>query len=114
MSSSRAIAVAPAVRPHTRMTSSTRRTARRYLTARAPWEYSATVTELLDELMEWLRIPSISTGGGDPAEIERAAEWAAERVGAAGGEVELVRIGAGNPIVVGELHASSGPGPWTS
>ena len=69
------------------------------------------MTELLDELMEWLRIPSISTGGGDPAEIERAAEWAAERVGAAGGEVELVRIGAGNPIVVGELRAAAEGAP---
>src|SRR3954454_13452099 len=61
---------------------------------------------LLDELFDWLRIPSISTGGGDPAELQRAAEWAAAKVRAAGGEVELVRIDGGNPIVIGELRAS--------
>jgi acetylornithine deacetylase/succinyl-diaminopimelate desuccinylase-like protein len=60
---------------------------------------------LLDDLIEWMRIPSISTGGGDPAEIERAAAWVVERVLAAGGECELVRIGEGNPLVVGELRA---------
>ena len=31
---------------------------------------------LLDELCAWLRIPSISSGGGDPADLERAAGWA--------------------------------------
>jgi acetylornithine deacetylase/succinyl-diaminopimelate desuccinylase-like protein len=62
---------------------------------------------LRDELFEWLRIPSISTGGGDPAEIERAAEWAATKVRAAGGEAELVTVReGGNPLVVGELRAS--------
>ena len=35
---------------------------------------------LLDELHDWLRIPSISTGGGDPADLHRAAEWVRERV----------------------------------
>src|SRR4051812_24513290 len=33
---------------------------------------------LLDDLVDWLRIPSISTGGGDPADIARAAEWVCE------------------------------------
>ena len=33
---------------------------------------------LLDDLLDWLRIPSISTGGGDPADLQRAAEWAAD------------------------------------
>lgn len=88
--------------------------------------------ELLHELIDWLRIPSISTGGGDPAELVRAAEWAAERVRAAGGSVELVHVGAGNPLVIGDLRAAregaptvliyghydvQGPGPeaaWSS
>jgi acetylornithine deacetylase/succinyl-diaminopimelate desuccinylase-like protein len=62
---------------------------------------------LLDELFEWLRIPSISTGGGDPAEIARAAEWAAAKVRAAGGEAELLTVrDGGNPLVIGELRAS--------
>ena len=30
---------------------------------------------LLDDLLDWLRIPSISTGGGEPADLERAADW---------------------------------------
>src|SRR3954454_2261597 len=63
---------------------------------------------LLDELFDWLRIPSISTGGGEPADLQRAAEWAAAKVRAAGGEAELVRIGDGNPLVIGELAASTG------
>ena len=46
---------------------------------------------LLDELCAWLRIPSISSGGGDPADLERAADWACERVLAAGGTAEVVR-----------------------
>ncbi len=66
---------------------------------------------ILDELVEWLRIPSISTGGGDPRDLERAAEWAASRVRAAGGAADLVRIGAGNPLVVGELRAAAPEAP---
>jgi acetylornithine deacetylase/succinyl-diaminopimelate desuccinylase-like protein len=62
---------------------------------------------LLDELFDWLRIPSISTGGGDPADLQRAAEWAAAKVRAAGGEAELVTaVDGGNPLVIGELRAS--------
>src|SRR5512132_3689492 len=60
---------------------------------------------LLDDLLEWLRIPSISTGGGDPAELERAAAWVVQRVGAAGGEARVVATG-GNPLAVGELCAA--------
>jgi acetylornithine deacetylase/succinyl-diaminopimelate desuccinylase-like protein len=66
---------------------------------------------LLDDLLQWLRIPSISTGGGDPADLERAATWAAERVRQAGGTAELVRVGEGNPIVVGELRAAREDAP---
>lgn len=60
---------------------------------------------LLEDLTDWLTIPSISTGGGDPAAIDRAAEWVVERLHAAGGSGELVRIGKGNPLAVGELAA---------
>jgi acetylornithine deacetylase/succinyl-diaminopimelate desuccinylase-like protein len=91
------------------------------------------MSDLLDQLVEWLRIPSISTGGGDPADLRRAAEWAAAHVERAGGSAELVQIGDGHPLVVGDLRASSGgdaptiliyghydvqsvgdPGAWTS
>ena len=66
---------------------------------------------LLDELRDWLRIPSISSGGGDPADLRRAAEWACERIVAAGGSGEVLD-GFGNPLCVGELR-SSRPGAPT-
>ena len=61
---------------------------------------------LLAELIEWLKIPSISTGEGDPADLVRGAEWAAAKVRDAGGSADLVTIGGGNPLVIGDL-----PGP---
>ena len=68
-------------------------------------------TSLLDELTDWLRIPSISTGGGDPADIARAADWVCERVTAAGGTAEANTSFGGNPLAVGELKASNGNAP---
>lgn len=59
---------------------------------------------LLDELLDWLRIPSISTGGGSDADIRRAADWVLERVEAAGGDATLI-TGEGNPIAYGDLRA---------
>jgi acetylornithine deacetylase/succinyl-diaminopimelate desuccinylase-like protein len=66
---------------------------------------------LLAELLEWLRVPSVSTPAPDPAQLERAARWAADKVTAAGGEADLVRVGEGNPLVVGELRASREDAP---
>jgi acetylornithine deacetylase/succinyl-diaminopimelate desuccinylase-like protein len=60
---------------------------------------------LLDDLVDWLRIPSISTGGGDPADLERAAAWVTRRVSAVGGESRVV-VTEGNPLAVGELKAA--------
>ena len=65
---------------------------------------------LLDELRDWLRIPSISSGGGDPADLQRAAEWACERVIAAGGTAEVLS-GYGNPLCAGELRSSRADAP---
>jgi acetylornithine deacetylase/succinyl-diaminopimelate desuccinylase-like protein len=65
---------------------------------------------LLDELCDWLRIPSISSGGGDPADLQRAAGWACERVSAAGGTAEVLS-GYGNPLCVGELRARRSDAP---
>jgi acetylornithine deacetylase/succinyl-diaminopimelate desuccinylase-like protein len=67
--------------------------------------------DLLDQLVDWLRIPSISTGGGDPADLRRAAEWAADHVERAGGSAELVQIGDGNPIAIGDLRATRANAP---
>jgi acetylornithine deacetylase/succinyl-diaminopimelate desuccinylase-like protein len=68
-------------------------------------------TPLLDELTDWLRIPSISTGEGDPAALERAGAWVVERVREAGGDAGLVRIGTGNPLAVGELPSNRPDAP---
>jgi acetylornithine deacetylase/succinyl-diaminopimelate desuccinylase-like protein len=65
---------------------------------------------LLDELRDWLRIPSISSGGGDPADLQRAAEWACERIVAAGGTGEVLS-GYGNPLCVGELRSRRADAP---
>jgi acetylornithine deacetylase/succinyl-diaminopimelate desuccinylase-like protein len=65
---------------------------------------------LLDDLIDWLRIPSISTGGGAEADLRRAAEWVCERVDAAGGDAQLL-VTAGNPIAYGELRAKAADAP---
>jgi acetylornithine deacetylase/succinyl-diaminopimelate desuccinylase-like protein len=69
------------------------------------------VNDLVDQLVEWLRIPSISTGGGDPADLRRAAEWAAGHVERAGGSAELVQIGDGYPLAIGDLRAATADAP---
>jgi acetylornithine deacetylase/succinyl-diaminopimelate desuccinylase-like protein len=66
---------------------------------------------LIDDLVDWLRIPSISTGEGTAADLERGAQWAADRVRAAGGEADLVVIDGGNPLVVGDLRAADPAAP---
>lgn len=66
---------------------------------------------LIAELDEWLRIPSISTGGGDAAAQRRAAEWVVRKVQAAGGTAQLEQVGDGAPLAVGELRAASQPAP---
>jgi acetylornithine deacetylase/succinyl-diaminopimelate desuccinylase-like protein len=59
---------------------------------------------LLDPLIEWLRIPSVSAGKQNPDALRAAAEWARERVVEAGGQCELHEDG-GNPLVLGHLEA---------
>jgi acetylornithine deacetylase/succinyl-diaminopimelate desuccinylase-like protein len=65
---------------------------------------------LLDDLLEWLRIPSISTGGGEPADLERAAAWVVQRVVGAGGAARVVATD-GSPLAVGELRAARDGAP---
>jgi acetylornithine deacetylase/succinyl-diaminopimelate desuccinylase-like protein len=69
------------------------------------------VAELLDELVEWLRIPSVSAGARDEAALRAAAEWAAERVRRAGGAARLEATAGGAPLVVGELDAARRDAP---
>ena len=61
-------------------------------------------------LDEFLRIPSVSSGGADPAELARAAEWVCERVRDAGGEAEQVHT-PGNPLALGILPARDRDAP---
>jgi acetylornithine deacetylase/succinyl-diaminopimelate desuccinylase-like protein len=64
----------------------------------------------LDELTEFLRIPSISALPAHKADVQRAAQWLEARMKAAG--IESVRImpTGGHPVVYGEwLHAPRKP-----
>jgi acetylornithine deacetylase/succinyl-diaminopimelate desuccinylase-like protein len=65
---------------------------------------------MLEELIEWLKIPSISSGGGDPADLVRAAEWAVAKVTGAGGTAQVID-GEVNPLVIGELRAQRPDAP---
>jgi acetylornithine deacetylase/succinyl-diaminopimelate desuccinylase-like protein len=60
---------------------------------------------LLRALLEFLRIPSVSSGGGDAAALQAGAEWVAGQIEAAGGAARL-QVTDRNPLVVGELPAS--------
>src|SRR3954471_22880282 len=69
------------------------------------------MAELLAEAIDWLKIPSISAGNRDEQALQQAAEWAAERVRAAGGTCELVPTPGGAPLVVGELRSARDDAP---
>lgn len=64
-----------------------------------------------EELEDWLRIPSVSTGGGDADALSAACDWAIERIQAAGGSAEPVSVNGGHPMATGELRASNGDAP---
>jgi acetylornithine deacetylase/succinyl-diaminopimelate desuccinylase-like protein len=61
----------------------------------------------LDELSEWLRIPSVSADPAHADDVSRAGEWLCEFVRSAGGTCELVPTEK-FPLAVGELSAASG------
>jgi acetylornithine deacetylase/succinyl-diaminopimelate desuccinylase-like protein len=62
-----------------------------------------------EELEDWLRIPSVSTGGGDADALGR--DWVLERIEAADGSAGRVVVNGSNPMAVGELRASSPDAP---
>ena len=66
---------------------------------------------LREELDDWLRIPSVSTGEGEAAELARACDWVCERIEAAGGSAEAVRIDGGHPMAIGELRSTRADAP---
>jgi acetylornithine deacetylase/succinyl-diaminopimelate desuccinylase-like protein len=59
----------------------------------------------LDELFEWLRIPSVSADPGHAEDVRRAGEWLCDFVRVAGGQAELAQTEA-QPLALGELSAS--------
>src|SRR6266545_331242 len=61
----------------------------------------------LEEVSEWLRIPSVSADPAHADDVRRAGEWLCERVRGAGGTCELVDW-HGKWLAVGELRASEG------
>lgn len=64
----------------------------------------------VDELVEFLRIPSISSLPEHKGDVERAGEWVADRLRRAGLEHVEVLPTAGRPVVYGDwLHAPDKP-----
>src|SRR5919112_4969668 len=64
-----------------------------------------------EELEDWLRIPSVSTGAGNAEALGRACDWVLDRIEAAGGSAERVVVNGSNPMAVGELRASRPDAP---
>jgi acetylornithine deacetylase/succinyl-diaminopimelate desuccinylase-like protein len=60
----------------------------------------------LDELSEFLRIPSVSADSAHAEDVKRAGEWVCERIRSAEGNAELVDW-QGHPLAVGEIQAST-------
>jgi acetylornithine deacetylase/succinyl-diaminopimelate desuccinylase-like protein len=63
----------------------------------------------LEELREFIAIPSVSADPAHQDDLRRAAEWVRDFVKRAGGEAELVPYGA-RDLVVGDIPASNGDG----
>jgi acetylornithine deacetylase/succinyl-diaminopimelate desuccinylase-like protein len=60
----------------------------------------------VDELREFIAIPSVSADPAHQDDVRRAAEWVRDFVKRAGGEAELVRKGEGD-LVIGDIPAST-------
>src|SRR3954447_14373436 len=69
------------------------------------------MSELRDEAISWLEIPSISAGDRNERGLEDAAEWAMARVLKADGTCELIPTPGGAPLVVGELRSTREDAP---
>lgn len=63
--------------------------------------------KLLAELAEWIAIPSVSADPARAADVERAGDWLANKIRAAGGKAMRIDW-QGQPLVVGEIAASGG------
>jgi len=63
----------------------------------------------LDELSEFIRIPSVSADPERAGAVQQAGQWVCDFVRRAGGEAEL-RDWNGHPLALGEIPASAGNG----
>jgi acetylornithine deacetylase/succinyl-diaminopimelate desuccinylase-like protein len=59
--------------------------------------------KILDELKDFVRIPSVSTDSSRKAEMQRAAEWVAGQLDGLGMQKVQIMPTAGHPVVYGEL-----------
>jgi acetylornithine deacetylase/succinyl-diaminopimelate desuccinylase-like protein len=76
------------------------------------WEsyLDANQDRFLNELIDFLRIPSVSALPAHAADVQRAAEWVAARVTAAGLENAQILPTGGHPVVYADwLHAPGKP-----
>lgn len=76
------------------------------------WEsyLDAQQARFTDELLDFLRIPSVSALPAHAADVQRAAEWVAARVTAAGLENAQILPTGGHPVVYADwLHAPGKP-----
>lgn len=62
----------------------------------------------LEELFEYLRIPSVSTEPAHADDVRACSRWLAGRMEAAGLTVDFVERGGGNPMVYGEWLGAEG------
>jgi len=63
----------------------------------------------LEELREFIAIPSVSADPAHADDVRRAAEWVRDFVKRAGGEAELVRVGE-RELVIGDIAANANGG----
>jgi len=64
------------------------------------------VEQYVEELSDFLRIPSVSADPAHAGDVRRAGEWVCDRIRSAGGDAELVDW-EGQPLALGEVRAST-------
>ncbi|MCC5823443.1 MAG: dipeptidase [Phycisphaerales bacterium] len=81
-------------------------------TAAALARLEANEPAAIDRLIDWLRIPSISTDSDYKPQVARAADWAADHLRASGFEARVLPTGepagAGHPIVLATAQGDPG------
>jgi len=63
----------------------------------------------LEELATWLAIPSVSADPAHRVDVRRAGDWVRDFLRSSGGDADVVDWN-GQPLVIGELHASARDG----